>query len=74
MKRVAQYDIDSGKLLAVWPSITEAARTMYGHLETNIANICRCCHGHGRTACGYRWEYYQFKASKREKERTWAKK
>lgn len=51
--RVAQIDKNTGETIAIYPSIAEAGR------KTGIKNgdICWCCMGKRKTACGYKWEY-----------------
>ena len=56
---VAQYDPETGALLAVWPSASEAGRAMYGRSkQSNGACICGCCKGRYKTACGYVWRFW----------------
>ena len=50
-KQVVQ--IKEGKVIATYPSINEAART----LKCNSGNIVRCCKGEKKTAYGYQWRY-----------------
>ena len=61
MKRVAQYDPESGKLLAVFPSIKAAAESIYGG---SPSDICQCCKGRGKTAYGYVWRYHKEASAK----------
>lgn len=56
MRRVAQYDKDSGALLGVFPSIKAAAETITGGFATHI---CNCARGKAKSAYGYIWEYYE---------------
>ena len=56
MKRVGKYDRTTGALLGVYPSLTEAARSVFGGDRTNI---CACCCGRVRSAYGYVWRYYR---------------
>lgn len=53
-KPVAQYDVESGEVLNIWPSATAAARGVYGV----TGNISRCCLGKYRQAYGYVWKYW----------------
>lgn len=55
MKRVAQYDPETGELLAVYPSLEAAAKAVY---RGRPSNICACCKGRLKTAYGYVWRYY----------------
>lgn len=62
MKRVAQYDPDSGALLAVFPSITAAAAAIFRAFPSNI---CACCRGRVPSAYGYMWRYYRIPRGER---------
>ena len=50
---VSQINKNTGKIIAIYPSIAEAGR------KTGIKNgdICWCCMGKRKTARVYRWEY-----------------
>lgn len=48
---VAQYDKNSGELVAVWKSAREAAR----QLGYNQSNISDCCNGRYKSAYGFVW-------------------
>lgn len=56
VRKVAQYDPNTGKLLAVYPSIKEAAESIY---HANPAHICACCKGRLKTAYGFAWRYHK---------------
>lgn len=56
-KRTAQYDPETGELLAVFPSQTAAAQSIPG--EASPAKINECCRGRAKTAYGYKWGYYR---------------
>ena len=51
--KVEQIDKDTGEIIAIYPSISEAER------KTGIKNshICWCCKGKRKTAHGYKWKY-----------------
>ena len=51
-KKILQFT-KSGKFIKEWPSLSEASR----HLKINCGNICRCCNGIRKSACGYVWKY-----------------
>lgn len=51
-KKVEQYDLD-GNLLAVFPSASEAGRT----IKKLTCNITACCRGQIKTAYGFIWQY-----------------
>lgn len=50
-KPVKQLSLD-GALVAIWPSIMEAARNGY-----NQGSVWSCCQGKYKTHKGYKWEY-----------------
>jgi hypothetical protein len=52
-KTVVQIDIITGKIIAEYVSITEAAK----HVGICISNISECCRGKRETAGGYKWKY-----------------
>lgn len=53
-KRVNQIDINTGKVIKMFSSISEA----YKFLKKKIdGRITACCTGNRKTACGYKWEY-----------------
>lgn len=52
-KKVAQYDINTGKLIAVWECMTQAAKANNIH----GSRVSACCRHERKTAGGYRWEY-----------------
>lgn len=62
MRKVAQYDPDTGEKLNVFDSIEKAAASITG---TYSGNICGCCRGRWPTAYGFVWRYY--KAPRRKK-------
>lgn len=51
-KQVYQYTLD-GKLVAIWPSATEAAEK----LGINQGHISECCNGKRKSAGGFRWSF-----------------
>lgn len=51
-KKVGQYSID-GKLIKVWPSMSEASRQM----NISVPDIVRCCRGRRKTRKGFVWKY-----------------
>lgn len=54
-KTVGQYDIDTGKLIAIWESTAQAAKSL-GLVQQNISKCC--CHKR-KTVGGYIWEYIE---------------
>ena len=53
-KRVNQIDINTGKVIKMFSSISEA----YKFLKKKIdGRITACCNGNRKTALGYKWEY-----------------
>lgn len=52
-KRVAQYDIITGKLIKIFNSTSEAIKA----LNINRSGIKDCCNGKQKTAYGYKWAY-----------------
>ena len=55
---VAQYDAETGELLRVWPSVTEAAKGIYG----TPSMICDACRGRHKMAYGFVWKHWNGKA------------
>lgn len=54
-KPVAQIDIETGKIIQIFGSQSEAARALGLPRPTSIS---KCCVGKQKTAAGYRWEFY----------------
>jgi len=54
-KKVKQFDPLSGQLVAVFNSVTEAAKAVGGKLK----NISSACTGHVKTSRGFRWEFVE---------------
>jgi group I intron endonuclease len=54
-KAVNMIDKNNGQILNTFPSIKDAAIYLGG--EKNKGNICMCCNGKLKSACGYKWEY-----------------
>ncbi|BDZ79129.1 NUMOD4 domain-containing protein [Claveliimonas bilis] len=52
-KKVAQIDKETGKIISIYESTTEAARINNFHQ----GNICWCCNGRRNEANGYKWKY-----------------
>ena len=52
MKKVAQYDPETGERIAVYRSLTAAA-AVYG----SASGISQCCNGKIGTAYGCRWRF-----------------
>lgn len=50
-KQICQLSLD-GKLVGIWPSISEAARNGFSQ-----SSICVCCKGKLNSTGGYRWMY-----------------
>lgn len=50
-KKVCQVDINTGVILAIYPSVKEATR------ETGITHISEVCLGKNKSAGGYKWQY-----------------
>lgn len=53
--KVAQYTTKKHKLIRIWDSMSEAAKT----LNINVSNISSCCRGNKYSAGGFNWEYYE---------------
>ena len=53
-KAVKQIDKNTGKILHVYNSATEAEKAM-GRLNNHISSVCK---GKRKTAYGYKWEYF----------------
>jgi group I intron endonuclease len=51
---VEQFSLD-GKLIKVWDSMVEAARSL-GVWNTNIF---KCCNGQAKTCGGFKWKYHK---------------
>ena len=51
-KQVFQYTLD-GKLIAIWPSATEAAE----ELNISSSHISECCNGKLKQYKGYKWSF-----------------
>ena len=56
-KKVYQYDCESGKLIAEFPSLTEAARV---NKVNTIQHISNCLNKKAKTAHGYIWDFERF--------------
>ena len=54
-KKVAQYDVQTGKVYGVWDSTQQAAKA----LGITQQNISACCRHRRKTAGGYLWEYLE---------------
>ena len=52
-KTVAQIDVETGLLVAIWESTAQAAK----NLNLVQQNISKCCCHKRKTVGGYRWEY-----------------
>ena len=52
-KKVFQISKDSGDIIRIWDSMTEASR----ELNIDYNGISHCCRGKQKTAGGYCWEY-----------------
>ena len=57
MRPVAQYSAEGGEMIAMFPSITDAGRMMYGKAASNAVSIRSCAVGEQKTACGFRWKF-----------------
>ena len=55
-KPVAQIDKNTGKIIKVFGSQSEAARALG---LSRPANISKCCVGKAKSCAGYRWEFYE---------------
>lgn len=55
-KKVRCLDIETGKVIAEFKSINEAARETVGKMSARAA-ITMVCKGYQQTAYGYKWEY-----------------
>ena len=55
-RKVNQIDIQTGKIIKTYNSISEASMTMCGRKSSNIGGCCR--HKYGmKTSFGYKWEF-----------------
>lgn len=52
---VKKIDIDTGKCIDIYPSLTDAARNCCG----DMPNIRLCCLGKRHYAYGYKWEFME---------------
>ena len=52
-RKIAQYSILDDKLIQIWPSAAEAART----LAISKSGICNCLHGKSKKSGGFKWKY-----------------
>lgn len=52
-KMVVQINMDSRKIVNIFPSISEATR------QTGVNNITACCKGRIKHSGGYIWKYYE---------------
>ena len=59
MKKVAQYDLKTGKRIAVYVSISAAAASVY---HGDCGAISRACRGYFAQAYGYRWRFVRVNA------------
>lgn len=55
-KPVAQIDLETGKVIQVFGSQSEAARALGLARPTGIS---KCCQGKAKSAAGFRWEIYE---------------
>lgn len=51
-KMVAQYDFNTGELIAIWESASECARNGY-----NQGHVSACCRGEEKQHKGSKWSY-----------------
>ena len=63
-KPVQQINKDTGEIIAIYPSISDAARAL-GDLRKN-AHISKVCEGVRETAYGFKWSYIQRTADRKE--------
>ena len=55
LRKVAQIDKRTGDILAIYNSVSEAAKKNCFHQ----GNICWCCHGKKNEANGYKWKFIE---------------
>lgn len=55
-KKVAQIDLTIDKIIAVFDSINDAARSLGKKKGSHITEVCQ---GKGKTAYGYKWKYLE---------------
>lgn len=60
-KPVAQIDIQSGKIIKIFSSQSEAAKELG---LSRPAGISRCCTGKSKSCAGFRWEIYEGSTTK----------
>ena len=53
-KSIKQINKDTGKLIRIWSTITEAAKFFK---LTGCSSICAALHGENETSCGFVWQY-----------------
>ena len=55
---VVQIDIESKKIIDIFPSATKAGKFLNPQIKTgNASSISACCRNKLKTACGYSWKY-----------------
>lgn len=57
LPKVAQFDLKTGELIAVWDNWCEASKSVSKKNRCGYAHIGECCRHERKSAYGYKWEF-----------------